>query len=109
MAVAGSLLQEPEPHLRSTLGESGLPSLLMARAGRSSATESKREIHAKLRAHLRANVTVAAIILVASLAMGMIGYHTIAALPWVDAFLNASMLLAGMGPVADLRTDSAKV
>jgi hypothetical protein len=81
----------------------------MARAGRSSATESKREIHAKLRAHLRANVTVAAIILVASLTMGMIGYHTIAALPWVDAFLNASMLLAGMGPVADLRTDSAKV
>lgn len=39
----------------------------------------------------------------------MIGYHLFADLPWVDAFLNASMLLAGMGPVAELKTNGAKV
>jgi hypothetical protein len=48
---------------------------------------------------LRVNLTVAAIILVASLAMGMIGNHNIAALPWLDAILTASIFLAGMVPV----------
>ena len=44
-----------------------------------------------------------------SLGIGMVGYHQLAGLPWVDAFLNASMLLAGMGPVADLDNDAAKL
>ncbi len=34
-----------------------------------------------------------------SLAIGMIGYVCFEHLPWLDAFLNASMLLGGMGPV----------
>jgi len=34
-----------------------------------------------------------------SLAIGMIGYHKLEDLSWIDAFLNASMLLGGMGPV----------
>jgi hypothetical protein len=34
-----------------------------------------------------------------SLAIGMIGYHAIEKLSWLDAFLNATMLLGGMGPV----------
>jgi hypothetical protein len=44
-----------------------------------------------------------------SLAIGMLGYHLIAGLSWVDAFLNASMILTGMGPVALLQTDAAKI
>lgn len=36
------------------------------------------------------------------LAVGMAGYHWIAGLGWVDAFLNASMILGGMGPVNPL-------
>ena len=48
-------------------------------------------------------------ILAASLGAGMIGYHFIAELGWVDAFLNAAMILAGMGPVAELTTDGAKL
>jgi hypothetical protein len=66
-------------------------------------------IHARFRAHLRANVTVATMILIGSLGMGMAGYHAFAELPWVDAFVNAAMLLAGMGPVAELRTNGAKL
>ena len=34
-----------------------------------------------------------------SLLIGVVGYHTLEHLSWIDAFLNASMLLGGMGPV----------
>jgi hypothetical protein len=66
-------------------------------------------IRAKFREHLSANVGVAVLILAISLLIGMLGYHQFAALPWVDAFLNAAMLLAGMGPVAELNNDAAKL
>ncbi|MGH2618793.1 MAG: hypothetical protein ACRDJC_26490 [Thermomicrobiales bacterium] len=45
----------------------------------------------------------------AGLLIGMLGYHNIAHLSWVDSFLNASMILAGMGPVSQLEGDAAKV
>ena len=38
-------------------------------------------------------------LLAASLAVGMWGYSYFEHLPWRDAFLNAAMLLGGMGPV----------
>ena len=44
-----------------------------------------------------------------ALAMGVAGYHWIANLPWIDAVLNASMILGGMGPVDRLAGDSAKL
>lgn len=44
-----------------------------------------------------------------SLLGGMLGYHVFAALNWVDAFLNASMILTGMGPISALPTDCAKI
>jgi len=34
-----------------------------------------------------------------SLFIGMVGYHSLEGLSWLDAFLNAAMLLGGMGPV----------
>ena len=44
-----------------------------------------------------------------SLAIGVIGYHAIAGLRWVDAIENAAMILTGMGPVSPMRTDGAKL
>ena len=41
--------------------------------------------------------------------IGVMGYHFIADLPWVDSFLNASMILGGMGPVDALHTTGAKL
>ena len=38
-------------------------------------------------------------LLLGSLAFGMLGYAYFEHLPWLDAFLNAAMLLGGMGPV----------
>lgn len=46
---------------------------------------------------------------VISLMVGILGYHFIGALPWVDALLDASMILGGMGPVDPLKSDGAKV
>jgi hypothetical protein len=49
-----------------------------------------------------------ALILV-SLFAGMLGYRTLERLSWVDAFLNASMLLGGMGPVNAPHTGAGKL
>ena len=44
-----------------------------------------------------------------ALLIGIAGYHWIAGLGWVDALLNASMILGGMGPVDKLSTQDAKI
>ena len=41
--------------------------------------------------------------------LGMLGYHILADLPWVDAFLNTAMIVGGMGPVDLLPSDAAKI
>ena len=48
-------------------------------------------------------------IILASLLIGMIFYHVLEGLSWVDSFLNAAMLMGGMGPVNSLHTDAGKV
>ena len=55
------------------------------------------------------NGGLAVAIISVSLAIGMSGYHWIAGFTWVDAFLNASMILGGMGEVGDLKTSGAKI
>jgi hypothetical protein len=44
-----------------------------------------------------------------ALGMGVIGYHGLGHLPWIDALLNASMILGGMGPVDAITTNAAKL
>ena len=41
--------------------------------------------------------------------VGMWGYERYENLAWRDAFLNAAMLLGGMGPVDDPKTDGGKL
>ena len=48
-------------------------------------------------------------LIVISLVIGMIGYHRLEGLPWLDAFTNAAMILSGMGPLTELHTPSAKI
>ena len=52
---------------------------------------------------------ISMIIIVASLGMGILGYHFICKLGWLDALLNASMILTGMGPVNLLTTKAGKL
>jgi len=44
-----------------------------------------------------------------SLGIGMIGYHSLAGLSWIDSFYNACMILTGMGPTSTMPSDLAKV
>ena len=53
---------------------------------------------------------LAALALVAvSLLVGIVGYHVLAHFSWLDSFLNAAMLLGGMGPVGDIPTAAGKL
>jgi hypothetical protein len=49
------------------------------------------------------------IILAFSLGIGTIGYKVFGRLAWIDALLNASMILTGMGPVDHLDTAAGKL
>lgn len=53
--------------------------------------------------------TIALALLVASLAVGMWGYEHYESMGWRDAFLNASMILGGMGPVKTELSDPGKI
>jgi hypothetical protein len=48
------------------------------------------------------------LIVAVSLGIGMAGYHEFEGLTWLDAFVDASMILSGMGPVASLQTNAGK-
>ncbi|MFI5303740.1 MAG: hypothetical protein ACHQYP_02985 [Nitrospiria bacterium] len=55
------------------------------------------------------SAVIAGFVIAAALSTGMIGYHYIEDLPWIDAFLNASMILGGMGPVNELHSNAGKI
>lgn len=47
--------------------------------------------------------------IILALGMGILGYHYTEKMSWIDAFLNASMILSGMGPVTTLSTMEGKL
>ncbi|HNR02714.1 MAG TPA: hypothetical protein PKK59_09275 [Anaerolineaceae bacterium] len=49
------------------------------------------------------------LLIFASLAIGVLGYHFTENMSWLDSLLNASMILSGMGPVNTLATTAGKV
>jgi hypothetical protein len=55
------------------------------------------------------SLTLAVSVIGLSLGLGVFGYHYWAELPWLDALLDASMILAGMGPVSELHTVGGKL
>ena len=55
------------------------------------------------------SILIALCIIAFALGIGILGYHFIAEFSWIDALLNASMILSGMGPVGDFKNDSGKV
>lgn len=58
---------------------------------------------------LAASCLAAAALIAVSLYGGMCGYRYFEGMPWVDAFVNASMILSGMGPVSTLETSGGKI
>lgn len=66
---------------------------------------ARRAFAARLVRHLAA----AGILVSGSLAVGVLGYMLFEGLPLVDAFLNAALLLGGLGPMTTLGQASGKV
>ncbi len=58
---------------------------------------------------LALNGIIGLLLLLFSLSVGMLGYHFLEKLSWIDSLLNASMILGGMGPVSPLQTTSGKI
>lgn len=74
--------------------------------------ESKKQpplTRAKFLKRVLDHLAVAALLLIVSLVLGMLGYMYFEHLSCIDAFLNAAMLLGGMGPVNPPLTASGKL
>ncbi len=48
-------------------------------------------------------------IVLSSLVIGIVGYHYLEGQEWIDALLNAAMILGGMGPVGELKSVMGKL
>src|SRR5947208_2569621 len=55
------------------------------------------------------NFLIALSIIICSLFIGMLGYRFFEEMAWVDAYVNASMILSGMGPVTTLHSSAGKI
>src|SRR5262245_34475122 len=66
-------------------------------------------IHAAWRRRVVNSLMIAAAALAIMLGAGVLGYHYLVGLPWLDALLNASMILGGMGPIDPITTVSGKL
>ena len=55
------------------------------------------------------NIIIALLIMAVCLAIGVAGYHYTDNIPWIDALHNASMILSGMGPVVEIKSDTGKI
>ena len=54
-------------------------------------------------------IALSGLLMLFGLAIGMVGYAHFENMSWTDAYLNAAMILSGMGPVHDLTTEAGKI
>lgn len=55
------------------------------------------------------NFAIGLCVIGVALGLGMAGYHHFEQMPWIDAYVNAAMILSGMGPVSELHTEAGKI
>lgn len=55
------------------------------------------------------NMMLAAVLIFIALLAGMYGYHVTEKMSWIDSYVNASMILSGMGPLGELNTYEGKL
>lgn len=59
--------------------------------------------------HFMGNIIIGLILVLSALLFGMMGYRYFEKMSWIDAFVNAAMILSGMGPLTPLYTTSGKI
>src|SRR5438046_1046395 len=65
----------------------------------------RRVFYARLARALALGIAIS----LCSLIIGIAGYHYFEKLAWLDSFVNAAMILSGMGPLAQIQTSAGKV
>ncbi|MBN9230096.1 MAG: hypothetical protein BGO90_13970 [Legionella sp. 40-6] len=60
-------------------------------------------------AHLLRNTALGILFTIIALCTGMVGYHLTEKMPWLDSFMNAAMILSGMGPATNIVTPAGKI
>jgi hypothetical protein len=64
---------------------------------------------AKFARRVARHLLLALFLIGVGLGIGVLGYHCLGGLNWIDSLLNASMILGGMGPIDPLHSDAAKI
>jgi hypothetical protein len=70
---------------------------------------TRRALRRTLVRRLIRNAGIVAVLIFAAVAVGAAGYHWFVRLAWLDAALNAAMILTGMGPVNPISTPEGKL
>lgn len=55
------------------------------------------------------SILVAFFILIFFWGIGILGYHYIGKIKWIDSIHNSAMILGGMGPVVEIKTNAGKI
>jgi hypothetical protein len=58
---------------------------------------------------LARSASIGLLVIASTLGIGMVGYRAFEGMSWVDAFVNAAMILSGMGPMSSLQTEGGKI
>ena len=66
-------------------------------------------LHMNVYFHFLRNGFIGLMLIAAALFIGMLGYHEFEHMAWIDAFINASMILSGMGPETAVVTTAGKI
>lgn len=59
--------------------------------------------------HFVRNGLLGLALIVVALFVGMLGYHEFEHMSWIDSFINASMILSGMGPESSVTSTAGKI
>jgi len=71
--------------------------------------QTQKYIHQVFVKHIIRNILLVIFAIIIALSIGIFGYHHFENMSFVDAFLNAAMILSGMGPVTELHTTGGKI
>jgi hypothetical protein len=71
--------------------------------------QGRKNIASNIYLHLLRNTLIGCGLITIALFIGMLGYHVFEKMSWTDSFLNASMILSGMGPASPLVTAKGKL
>lgn len=72
-------------------------------------SQQKKPVTKHYYLHVMRNTLWGLMLTTIALWIGMVGYHVTEKMSWIDSFMNASMILSGMGPATTINTTAGKL